>query len=291
MTEADPAVLLVVVIATAELAEDAYAGSVRRDDEHRHALVGAGVGVGDRHEEDQLGLLGARREELVAVDDPLVAVADRLTAEPGRVGAAVRLGHRVDHRDLALEQRIEPPLLLLVRAEHGEHVGLTAARCPRAGREDVGCPVRAADHLVEEGQVDLAEALPSLLGRQVGGVELLVLHLLAPLLEELGDRALRPTDVDDVVEQGLDRLDLLGHEAIGPIEPRLHVRVGTKIPRHRHIPPRSPLSTPMLPSPTVRRRSGPPRPCGPDRNCGEDDALTDAPVSRRIWSILVRIGT
>ena len=149
----------------------------------------------------------------------------------------MRLGHRVDHRDLALEQRIEPPLLLLVRAEHGEHVRLAAARRPRPGREDVGRPVRAADHLVQEGQVHLAEALPTLLGRQVGGVELLVLHLLAPLLEELSDRALWPTDVDHVVEQRLDRLDLLGHEAIGPIESRLHVGVGAEVPCHRQILP------------------------------------------------------
>ena len=261
VTEADAAVL-VVVAETAELTEDAHAGGVRRDDEHRHALVGAGVGIGHGHQQDQLGLLGARREELVAVDDPLVAVADRLAAEPGRVGAAVRLGHRVDHRDLALEQRVEPPLLLLVRAEHGEHVRLAAARCPGAGREDVGRPVGAADHLVQEGQVDLAEALPALLDRQVGGVELLVLHLLAPLLEELGDRALRPTDVDHVVEQRLDRLDLLGHEAIGPIESRLHVGVGAEVPCHRQIPPRSHVLPPMLPSPTARRRSrvGPPGP-------------------------------
>ncbi len=262
MTEADPASRR----RAAEVTEDAHAGGVGRDDEHRHALVGARVGIRHGHEEDQLGLLRARREELVAVDDPLVAVADRLTAEPGRVGAAVRLGHREDHRDLALEQRIEPTLLLLVRAEHGEHVRLAAARRPGAGREDVGRPVRAADHLVEEGQVHFAEALPTLLGRQVGGVELLVLHLLAPLLEELSDRALRPTDVDHVVEQRLDRLDLLGHEAIGPIELRLHVGVGAEVPCHRQILPdtcavtdaatgASPAQKPSVPNHVVRRRT------------------------------------
>ena len=51
----------------------------------------------------------------------------------------------------------------------------------------------------------LSEVFTALLDRQVGGVELLVLDLLAPLLEELGDRALRPADVHHVVEERLDR--------------------------------------------------------------------------------------
>ena len=68
---------------------------------------GAGVGVGDGHHDPERRALGARREPLVAVDHPVVAVADRARAERRRVGARhLGLGHREERADLAGDERL-----------------------------------------------------------------------------------------------------------------------------------------------------------------------------------------
>jgi hypothetical protein len=61
----------------ADVAHDVDAGRVRRHEEHRHPLVGADVGVGHRHDDEERRGLGVGREVLPAVDDPLVAVLVR----------------------------------------------------------------------------------------------------------------------------------------------------------------------------------------------------------------------
>ena len=62
-------------------------GRVGVDDEHRGALVRPRVGVGDRHHDQEVGDRAVRGEPLVAVDHPLVAVADRARLQQRRVGA------------------------------------------------------------------------------------------------------------------------------------------------------------------------------------------------------------
>ena len=64
--------------ATSRTTSDARGVGV--DDEHRGALVRPGVGVGDRHHDQEVGDRAVGGEPLVAVDHPVVAVADR----PGR---------------------------------------------------------------------------------------------------------------------------------------------------------------------------------------------------------------
>ena len=62
-------------------------GRVGRHDEHRRALVRARVGVGDRHDDQEVGDRGVGGEPLVAVDDPLVAVAHGARLQQRRVRA------------------------------------------------------------------------------------------------------------------------------------------------------------------------------------------------------------
>jgi hypothetical protein len=66
-----------------------------------------GVGHGEHHHE--VGLVAAGDEDLLAVDDPVVAVAHRTGLDVARVGAGARLGDReaavtfaVDRRDQVL---------------------------------------------------------------------------------------------------------------------------------------------------------------------------------------------
>ena len=115
-----------------------HAGGVGRHQEHRHALVGADVGVGHRHDDEERGRLGVGGEELPPVDDPLVAVLDRPGLEQRRVGAGVGLGHRVAGEALAVEQGLEIALLLLVGAVVGDDLGV--ARVGSLAAEDDRTP-------------------------------------------------------------------------------------------------------------------------------------------------------
>ena len=76
---------------------------------------GDNVGVRNRHHDQELGGAKVRREELVPVDYPLFAVAFGPALELLRIGAALRLGHRVGRETLPLEQGLEVALLLLGR--------------------------------------------------------------------------------------------------------------------------------------------------------------------------------
>ena len=132
---------------------------------------GAHVGVGDRHDDEERRGLGVRREELPAVDDPLVAVLHGPGLEQRRVGAGVGLGHRVAGEDLAVEQRLQVALLLLVGAVVGDDLGV--AGVGRLAAEDDRRPLRPAEDLVEQRQLQLAVALAAELGAEVGGPQAL----------------------------------------------------------------------------------------------------------------------
>ena len=83
--------------------------------------------------------------------------------EQVRVGAALRLGHRVRRPHLLVEHRLEPALLLLVGAVRGEHLhvaGVGRGRAEHLRRRRV-----AAEDLVEQAELELAVA---------GAAELLV---------------------------------------------------------------------------------------------------------------------
>ena len=93
---------------------------------------------GAREQQHQVGMLGARGPDLLAVDDIGVAVADRGGAQVERVGARGRLGHSERlQAQLAFGDRRQPALLLCGAAvtkqrPHGVHLrmagGAVAAR-------------------------------------------------------------------------------------------------------------------------------------------------------------------
>ena len=114
------------------------------------------VGIRHAHHDDERRGAQVRREELVAVDDPLVAVALGVALELRGVGAAVRLGHRVAGEHLAVEQRLEPLLLLLRGAVRGDDLGV--AGVGRRAAEDDGRPHRPAEQLVRRAGLPIERA-------------------------------------------------------------------------------------------------------------------------------------
>ncbi len=113
------------VVVVARLRHDLHTG--RLAGHHEHA-------VGAHHEED-VGDPARAGEPLLAIDDPLFAVANRVGPEEVGIRAALRLGHRVGREHLLVDQRLEPALLLLLGAVGGEH--LHVAGVGRSGTEQL----------------------------------------------------------------------------------------------------------------------------------------------------------
>ena len=213
----------------ADVAHDVDAGRVRRHQEHRHPLVGADVGVRDGHHDQERRRLGVGREELPAVDDPLVPVLLGPGGEQRRVRAGVRLGHGVAREALAVEQRLQVALLLLGRAVVGDD--LRVARVGRLAAEDDGRPGGSAEDLVEQRELQLAVALPAELGPEVRGPEPLAPHLLLQRVDGLTALALQRDELE-VGEREVERLDLLPDELVDPVQFLLVVGIGLEVPRH-----------------------------------------------------------
>ena len=93
------------------------AGEVGRHQDHRDSLVLGDVRIGADCEPHVVGLVGARREDLRAVDHPLVAVTHGLGAQRREIGPGIGLGVADCEVDLAGEDLREVFGLLLVRAE------------------------------------------------------------------------------------------------------------------------------------------------------------------------------
>ena len=117
---------------------------------------GGAVGVGLAHDDEDLAALvgGTAGPPLAAVDHVVVAVADDRRLDVAGVGRGdVGLGHREAGPDLALEQRLEPPLLLLVGAEQHERLHVAGVRRPavdRLGRDHRRPPGDLGDRRVLE---------------------------------------------------------------------------------------------------------------------------------------------
>ena len=185
------------------------AGRVHRHQDHARALVRRRVGVGHDHGDRERGAVVARGEPLVAVDDPLVAVELRARHQAGRVGARrLRLGHREAGADLAVEQRLEPALLLLVRAVLGEdlHVAGVGRRAVEDHRRDPAAAHQLAEHPVLPVGEPGAEAVV----RQEQVPEALGLGALAQVDQDLGVRDARA----DLLVERLDRLPLHGIDVL-----------------------------------------------------------------------------
>ena len=101
---------------------------------------------------------------LAAVDDVLVAVADDARLDVGRVAARHRrLGHGERRADLAVEQRLQPLLLLLLGAEQVQqlHVAGVGRRAVDRLRGELVAP---AGQLGERGVLELGQ--PGLRGQE-----------------------------------------------------------------------------------------------------------------------------
>ena len=98
---------------------DREAGRVGLDEERRDARV-AGVRIGLREDGVEVRDAGVRDEALAAVEDVLVAVADRGRPHRGGVGAGAGFGQRVRGQPLAGRELRQVALLLLLRARELE---------------------------------------------------------------------------------------------------------------------------------------------------------------------------
>ena len=154
---------------------------------HRHEQVGdAGVlgrvGVGAGEQEAVVGVLGLGGPDLLAVDDPLVAVELGLALQAGEVGAGVGLGEALAPRRLALEDAGEELLLLLLGPP------LQDRRADEGVAEEVAAH-RGADPgelLVEHHVLHGRQALAAVLLRPRRADPPALEELLVPLLGERG---------------------------------------------------------------------------------------------------------
>ena len=193
-------------------------GRLARHDEHA---------VRAHHEEDVGDPPGAG-EPLLAVDDPLVAVARGVGLEQVRVGAALRLGHRVRRPHLLVEHRLEPALLLLLGAVGGEHLHVPGVG--RGGAEHLRRRRVAAEDLVQQAELELAVAGAAELLVEEDRPQALVLDLVLQALDQRLD--LRVLRADRVREDVVERLDLLPAELLDPVELLLELRIGGEVPGH-----------------------------------------------------------
>ena len=118
---------------------DLDAGLVHRQHEVADAAVLRHVGVGAGEQQPEVGVVGARAPQLLAVDDPLVAVLLGVRRQAGEVGAVRRLAEQLAPRVLARDGARQQAALLLVGAvgeqrRRGEAHAAADRRCRRRRR-------------------------------------------------------------------------------------------------------------------------------------------------------------
>src|SRR3972149_4553045 len=176
------------------------------DDDLAHAPVGGALRVRHAHDDGEGRAERAAGEPLVPVDHPVVAVPHGGRAERRRVGAGhLRFRHREAGAELAVDQRLQPALLLLQRAELPENLRVAGVRRLRpegAGREEA-----ATQNLVDVDVGHEADPHPARLRGQVRRPHP---HRLRPRLQVLHQRlALAAFE-----QQLLVRIDVLVHERL-----------------------------------------------------------------------------
>ena len=221
-----PAEAVVRVLHRRDIADDVDPGGVGVHDEHRGALVAAGGGIGDRHDDQEVGDRRVGGEPLAAGDDVLVAVPDRAGLEQRRIRAGrVGLGHGERRLEIAGEQRMEIALLLLRGPREREDLGV--ARVRRGVAERQRGDGRAAEDLVHQAELHLAEALTPEFRVEMGGPQALG----SDLVLHRRQRPHQPVEAE-LVDQRLQRPDPLPHEVPHPDELALEVRIGGEVPGH-----------------------------------------------------------
>ena len=139
------------------------AGQVGVDHEPGDVLVAGAAGLGARDHPDAVGAVVAAHEDLLAVDDVLVAVADGRGGHPGEVGAGPGLGEELPGAHLAPVDRRQERLPLLFRAPDEDRRRAEPPAAVVVGRQR---EAEAVDFLLEDdGVVDVEPAAGVLLGR------------------------------------------------------------------------------------------------------------------------------
>ncbi len=196
---------------------------VGRHQEHRHAVVDVGLGVSQRHDDQEGRRAGVGREVLPAVDDPFFAVLGGGGLKEGRVRTPLGLGHRIAREDLPGEQRHQVPLLLFLGAVVGDNFRI--AGVGGLGPKDLRAPGRTAEDLVHQGELHLAVALAAELGTEVTGPQSSLAHL---GLQGVDDGTQIVIDrMECLMAEGqVERFDFFAYESVHPIELFLERGVG-----------------------------------------------------------------
>ena len=193
-------------------AHELVAGRVGRHEDHRRPLVRRRIGIGDDHDDAEARTVGARREPLVRVDHPVVAVAHRAPLQERRVGARdLGLRHAEERPRLACDERLEEPLLLVGRAEQVQDLAVAGIR--RLAAEDQLRDEAAPDLLVQVRVLEEAAAGAARLRRQVRRPQVRALRLLLQLADERVGRLVLAK------ERRLVRIDVLLHEGAHLLAP------------------------------------------------------------------------
>jgi hypothetical protein len=92
-------------------------------------------------------------------------------------------------------------------------------------------PLGAAQHLVEQRQLQLAVPLATELGAQMGRPQVAAPYLLLERVDDLAPRLVQ-RHVLLVSPQQVERRDLLADELVGPVQLLLELGLGLEVPRH-----------------------------------------------------------
>jgi hypothetical protein len=150
-----------------------HARALHVDDEVGEALVLGRVGVGPRDDHPVAGVVGAGAPDLLAVDDPLVAVAHRGGAEAGEVRSGGGLAEELAPDLVAARHLREETLLLLLGAVRHER----RTEHPVTDHEDADRGLELRFFLAPDDLLHATEALAAVFLRprehRPAGVELL----------------------------------------------------------------------------------------------------------------------
>ena len=129
---AAPALVLLVGSAhDRDVADDVVARVGQLHKERAELTMALRVRVGLGHQERVVGQVRGAAEPLLAVDDPVVPVTHGRASACRRVGARRPLRHREAHPLVALDERLEELLLLVVRAVREERQNRRVVRALR----------------------------------------------------------------------------------------------------------------------------------------------------------------
>ena len=260
------------------------AGLAHGEEEERDAPVLGLVPVGAGDEQRVVGLGGARRPHLLAVDHPFVAVPGGRGLQPGQVGAGPRFGVQQAHPHVGQQQGTQELPFQLVPAVGQHGVGPEVQPVVAgAGRADGG-ERRLHDLGGRVGQAP-AVPLPGPAGGAVAGVD-----------DQLQPLAAGPVRPPVLTEPAL-HLDPHRGDVVGACRGRRSVAGCAHVHRPPHPPSghRDPTTSP--PAPTVRgfptvapagRGGWCPGPSGYDP--GPDRTPFGADLVRPGWDWAVGVG-